>query len=93
MIEEEIIKRFEAEGYDKVWIYDAKPEEVDEEHDHNFDTKLHILSGKIKLKKSSGKVTTDFFLTEGDEIEVPRHHIHSAKVGMEGCRYVVAERY
>jgi quercetin dioxygenase-like cupin family protein len=93
MTEEEIIKKLEAEGYDKVWSYDAEPDEVDEEHDHDFDTKLHILSGEIRIKRLSGGSIMDFLIKEGDEIEIPRKQLHSAKVGADGCRYIVAERF
>lgn len=93
MTEEEIIKRLEGEGYDKVWSYDAEPNEIDEEHDHGFDTKLHILSGEVRIKKLQGGAITDFLLKQEDQIEIPRHQVHSAKVGPEGCRYIVAERH
>lgn len=29
----------------------------------------------------------------GDEKEISRGQVHSAKVGPEGCRYIVAERH
>lgn len=93
MTEEEIVKKLKTKNYDKVWIYEAEPNEVDDEHDHDFDTKLHILSGEIRIKKLSGGVITDFLLKKGDEIEITRHQVHSAKVGVGGCRYVVAERH
>lgn len=93
MTEEEIIKKFEEEGFDKVWTYDAEAGEVDEEHDHDFDTKLHVLSGEIKVKKLSGGAIMDFLLRKGDEIEIPRKQLHSARVGAVGSRYVVAERH
>lgn len=93
MTEEEIIKKLETEGYDKVWVYDAEPDEVDEEHDHDFDTKLHILSGEIRIKKLSGGAIMDFLLKKGDEIEIPRKQLHSANVGTDGSRYIVAQRH
>jgi hypothetical protein len=93
MPEEEVIERLEAEGYTNVRPYEAGPNEVDEEHDHAFDTKLHILFGEIRIKKSSGGVITDFLLKRGDELEILRTQLHSAKAGNGGCRYVVAERH
>lgn len=93
MTEEKIIKKLEAEGYAKVWTYDAEPGEVDEEHDHNFDTKLYIISGEIRIKKLSGGAIMDFSLKKGGKIEIPRKQLHSAEVGKDGCRYIVAEKY
>ncbi|HUO50106.1 MAG TPA: hypothetical protein VMU25_00830 [Candidatus Paceibacterota bacterium] len=93
MTEEEIIKKFGSEGYDKVWLYNAEPNEVDDEHNHDFDTKLHILSGEIRIKRLSGGAIMDFHLRKGEEIEIPRGQFHSAKVGAHGCRYIVAEKH
>lgn len=93
MTEEVIIEKLRAEGYDKVWPYDAEPNEMDDEHDHDFDTKLHILSGEIRIQRLSGGEITDFLLKRGQEIEIPRKQRHSAKVGANGSRYIVAERH
>lgn len=91
--EQETIDRLKAEGYDNVYAYDAELEEVDEEHQHDFDTKLHVLSGRIRIKMVIGGALTDFSLKAGDEKDIPRGQVHSAKVGAEGCRYIVAERH
>ena len=93
MTEEEVIKKLKEEEFDRVWVYDAEPGEIDEEHDHDFNTKLHILSGEIRIKKLSGGAVMDFLLKKGDEIEIPRKQLHSAKVGTKGCRYIVAEAH
>jgi quercetin dioxygenase-like cupin family protein len=91
--EEAVIERMKSEGYDNVYAYTAEPGEVDEEHHHDFDTKLYVMSGKIRIKILVGGALTDFALKEGDEKEIPRGQKHSAVVGTEGCRYVVAERH
>jgi len=91
--EQKIMKRLESEGYDKVWIYEAEADEIDEEHHHDFDTKLHVLAGEIRIKLLDGEVITDFRLKPGDEKEISRNQLHSAKVGSEGCKYIVAERH
>jgi hypothetical protein len=91
--EQEIMDRLKAEGYDNVYAYDAEPKEVDEEHYHDFDTKLHVLSGIIRIKMVVGGALTDFSLKAGDEKEILRNQVHSAKVGSEDCRYIVAERH
>jgi quercetin dioxygenase-like cupin family protein len=93
MTEKEIIKSLETEGYEKVWVYDAEPNEIDEEHKHDFDTKLHILSGEIEINNFSAGKIMNFHLKQGDEIEIPRNQVHSAQVGINGCRYIVAERH
>lgn len=90
MTEEEIITRLQKEGYDNVWVYEAPALEVDEEHSHDFDTKLYILSGEIRITLDGAVETV---CTEGSEIEIPREKLHSAVVGAQGCKYVVAERH
>ena len=65
----------------------------DEEHSHPFDTKLVIISGKIRIKKLEGDVITDYFFKEGDLVEIPRGQLHSAVASSEGCKYVVAEKH
>jgi hypothetical protein len=93
MDEQKVIKKLESEGYDKVWIYEAEPDEVDEEHTHNYSTKLHILSGYIRIKTLAGGALTDFRLDPGQEMEIPQGQRHSAKVSSDGCRYIVAEKH
>ena len=91
-LEEEIIKSLESDGYDKVLVYQAEPDEVDEEHSHSFDTRLKILEGSIRIKVLDGKSIHDFSLNKGGDIEILKNQIHSAVVGVEGCRYIVAEK-
>ena len=92
MNEQEAIKKLEIEGYGKIWTYEAEPDEIDEEHSHNYDTKLYILGGFINITKSVNGVVVNYQYQAGDEVEIPRLQPHSAKVGSEGCRYIVAEK-
>lgn len=85
MIEEELKK----EGYDNVYIWEAVPLEEDSDHNHDFDTKLAVLEGEIEIVVDGKKS----LLKEGDSIEIPRNKIHSGKVGLGGCKYIVAEKH
>jgi hypothetical protein len=91
--EEEIIKDLEAQGYNPVYVWNAEPNEDDPEHGHEFDTKLHILSGGIRIKVLNGDRIDDYQLAAGSELEIARNQRHSAVVGPDGCKYVVAERH
>lgn len=91
--EEDIIKNLEAEGYDSVYIWSAEPNEEDPEHTHAFDTKLHILSGEIRLKVLKAGRIDDFKLKQGSAVEIMRGQKHSAVVGQGGCKYIVAEKH
>jgi quercetin dioxygenase-like cupin family protein len=91
--EQRIIDDLKAEGYDNVWAYEAEPEEIDEEHSHEYDTKLVILSGDIQITSEVGGAITNMKYVTGQTVEIPRNKLHSAKVGPDGCRYIVAENH
>lgn len=93
MTEEEVIQKLKDEGYDKVYAYSAEPNEDDPEHSHEFDTKVHVISGEIGIRKLDGDRITDYKLKAGDECEVLRNTKHEALCGPEGCRYIVAEKH
>ncbi len=93
MTEQEIIKKLQSEGYDNAQVYHSDPGEISEEHSHDYDTKIYILSGEIRVKILEAKVITDYLLKAGDEKEIFANQPYSAKVGSEGCHYVVAEKH
>ncbi len=93
MDEQKLIEKFEAEGYDNVWVYEAEPGEVDEEHSHEYDTKLYILKGSINITSVLGGAITNMQYKTGNEVVIPKNKLHSAKVTAEGCRYIVAEKH
>ena len=86
---EHIIKRLLAEGYDKAYVWNAKPGEYDPHHSHSFDTKLIVIDGDILVEMDNERKT----LKEGDEFEIPSQRTHVAKVGPSGCKYIVAEKH
>lgn len=87
------IEKLKAEGYDKVWVYQAEPNEVEEEHSHDYDTKLIILAGAINITSILDGAVTNIQYLAGSEVIIPRENLHSAKVNAEGCRYIVAEKH
>ena len=93
MNEQEIIEKLQSEGYDKVYIHNAEPGEIDDEHSHDFDTKLVILKGEIQIKSTTGNFFSNMSYKTGSDTIIPRGKPHAAKVGPEGCRYVVAEKH
>lgn len=93
MEEQKLIEQLTNEGFDKVYVYDAEPGEVDEEHTHPFDTKLIILAGDISITSVLGGAVTNMNYKTGSSVSIPRNDPHSAKVGSGGCRYIVAEKH
>lgn len=93
MNEQKEIEKLKNEGYDNVWVYEAEPGEIDDEHCHEYDTKLVILNGAINITSEIGGAITNVQYKTGSEVEIPRGRLHSAKVIAEGCRYIIAEKH
>ncbi len=83
------ISELKGMGYDKVYVWDAEPNEEDPNHSHAFNTRLVILSGEILVKIGKKRTT----LKSGDMIDIPKRVAHYASVGAGGCKYIVAERH
>ncbi|TSC69461.1 MAG: cupin [Parcubacteria group bacterium Gr01-1014_56] len=93
MKEQEIIEKLKSEGYQKVYVWDAEPGEFDEEHKHDFDTKLVIITGEIQIRTAVDSFLSNTLYKSGSEVVIPRHQPHEAKVGSKGCRCIVAEKH
>lgn len=89
MTPEEHIELLKTEGFNKVYVWDATPGEEDEMHAHEWDTRLVILDGDIEITLDGA---TKLY-KEKEEVDIPHNAAHSAKVGMRGCTYIVAERH
>ena len=83
------IEELKKEGYESVYIWDAKPNEEDLDHVHSFDTRLIVLEGEIEIRMS-GRST---FLKSTNEIDIPKEVVHYGKAGASGCKYIVAEKH
>jgi hypothetical protein len=93
MNEQEIIEKLKSKGYQKVYIYDAEPGEIDQEYQHDFETQLIVLDGQIQITSLINGVITNMSHQHGSHIIIERNTSHSAKVGDEGCRYIVCEKH
>ena len=93
MDEQKIIEKLTSEGYQKVYVWDAEPGEFDPEHQHDFGTKLVIVTGEIQIRTVVGNFLSNTIYKSGDEVLIAKHQPHEAKVGAKGCRYVVAEKH
>lgn len=89
MTEQEYIEHLKAEGFDKVYVWDAEPGEEDLVHEHPFDTRLIILDKEITIEV--GGVKKEY--VKGDAIEIPRATPHAVWAGPNGYRYIVAEKH
>ncbi len=85
---EDIKKRLQKYGYLVIYEYDDPPNEEFPDHIHEGEELAVIISGSLEVKMDG----VDYFLKAGDEIVFPAKMIHSAKVGPNGCVYVVGEK-
>lgn len=85
---EEIKNRFQKEGYTTVREYNDPPNEEFPDHDHLVDELVIVLKGSMAVKMHN----RDYLLKIGDELYFPAKVIHSAKVGPEGCVYILGEK-
>lgn len=76
------------EGFKRVYVWEDYPGSYYPDHSHDFYSAHIVLEGEIKIKTSDG----EFVFRRGDRFDVEKGEIHSAKIGPEGCRYIVGEK-
>jgi quercetin dioxygenase-like cupin family protein len=66
-----------------------KPGYSADPHAHDFDTRVMVLSGEIRLIRDNKPET----YRAGDHCEVPAGCVHAEQVGPEGVAYIVGKAY
>lgn len=85
---DEIKNIFENESFKFVYEWKDEPNTVYEEHAHKGRTSLYILKGEVTFLTGIQKT-----VKQGERFDVPVGVKHTAKVGSEGCVYVVGEDF
>jgi quercetin dioxygenase-like cupin family protein len=88
MDEHELTEQLEREGFGHTFVWHDRPNASYPEHTHNTETAHIILNGEMTLTMYGRAIT----YREGERCDVPAGAIHSAKMGPEGCRYLIGER-
>jgi mannose-6-phosphate isomerase-like protein (cupin superfamily) len=88
MDEIELTEQLEREGFTHTYIWQDGPNTVYPEHTHAMETAHIIVSGEITLT-INGRVET---YRAGGRCDVPAKAVHTAKMGPNGCRYLIGER-
>jgi quercetin dioxygenase-like cupin family protein len=88
MNEREIMEKLRKEGFLQTYVWEDGPNTSYPEHTHPSETAHIILRGELTLHMA-GETKT---FREGERCDVPAGAVHSAKVGLRGCRYVIGER-
>ncbi|HKN74525.1 MAG TPA: cupin domain-containing protein [Candidatus Acidoferrum sp.] len=88
MDENSLAKQLERDGFGHTYVWQDRANTFYPEHTHETETAHIILSGEMELTMN-GRTET---YREGGRCDVPAGAVHSAKMGPEGCRYLIGER-
>ena len=77
-----------AEGFTHNYVWQDGPGAYYPEHTHPTVTARVVLEGEVTVT-SEGKTRT---FRAGERFDVPAETIHSAKMGPNGCRYIIGEK-
>lgn len=88
MNERELRLQLQSEGFDHTYIWQDGPNASYPDHTHDTETAHIILSGEMTLRMNGSAAT----YRTGERCDMPGETVHSAKMGREGCRYLIGER-
>lgn len=84
---EDVKKSLYREGFESAYVQEDPPGKIYPDHMHDVKVAHIILDGGMELVVD-GKIHK---LKADDRFDVPAHYIHSAKIGPDGCRYLIGE--
>ena len=88
MHEKELARELQREGFGHTFVWEDAPNTHYPDHAHATETAHIILSGEMTLTMNGRSET----YRAKDRCDVPAGTVHSAKMGPEGCRYLIGER-
>ena len=87
MTEDEAVQILRNEGFTDVNVWEDKPDHVYPDHAHKGKVAHVILRGRMYLTENGATKE----LRAGDRHDIHAGTVHAARMGPEGCRYVVGE--
>ena len=88
MNDRELAKQLGREGFSHAYIWQDAPNVSYPEHTHAAETAHVILQGEMTLSIDGQSRTYRI----GERCDVPAGTLHSARMGPQGCRYLIGER-
>jgi len=88
MNEKELTQQLRAAGFGHTFIWQDGPDAYYPDHTHASETAHIILAGEMTLTME-GKSGV---YRAGDRCDVPAGAVHSARMGSQGCRYLIGEK-
>jgi len=86
--EKDYRNQLEAEGFSRTFVWQDSPNAFYSDHTHAGLTAHIILDGQMTLT-TDGKSQT---YRAGERCDVEAGAVHSARMGAQGCRYIVGEK-
>ena len=81
-------KHLRSKGFTHTFVWEDGPSVFYPDHAHATVTAHIILDGEMTVT-SQGKSET---YKAGDRFDVPADSVHSARMGPQGCRYLIGEK-
>lgn len=81
-------KELHEEGFGHIFVWRDEANVIYPDHKHAATTAHIILEGEMTL--TAGGQSQN--LKAGDRLDVPANAVHSAKIGPQGCKYIVGEK-
>ncbi len=88
MEEKDLAEQLIREGYVHLYVWEDAPNVDHPEHQHRAESAHIILNGEMTLSMD-GEART---YRTGDRCDLPAGIRHSARIGPNGCRYLIGER-
>ena len=88
MNERELARQLELEGFRHTYVWQDALNAYYPDHTHAMETAHVIFHGEMTLT-TNGRTKT---YRAGERCDVPAGAVHSAKMGPQGCRYLIGER-
>jgi mannose-6-phosphate isomerase-like protein (cupin superfamily) len=86
--EKQLARELEREGFRHTYVWQDGPNASYPDHTHGTETAHIILSGEMTLTMNGESHTC----RAGERCDVPAGAAHSARMGPDGCRYLIGER-
>jgi mannose-6-phosphate isomerase-like protein (cupin superfamily) len=88
MDEKQLTEQLRKEGFAHTYVWQDGPNAHYPDHTHAMQTAHIILTGEMTLTMA-GRTET---YRAGQRCDVPAGAVHSARMGPQGCRYLIGER-
>ncbi|HUL35090.1 MAG TPA: cupin domain-containing protein [Candidatus Eisenbacteria bacterium] len=88
MEENRLAEELLREGYAHLYVWEDGPNVDYPEHQHRAESTHIILKGEMTLTMNGESKT----YRNGDRCDLPAGIRHSARIGPQGCRYLIGER-